>query len=287
MKNRKFYFFENLDTFQKISFISPFFFMFLIILKNIFSFSFFLIIFYFILLILFLVFYNKFNNNIKIQNNFKRDFILINTFFFVFFAYNYFKFFLGIFFKNILDLIFLFYIIFFVIVFLFYLENKINFSFDLKLEYFLKTFYLICIFLFLFLFSFEKIPNQILIQNSFYEKIILAFIYSILIAIYEQLLFIGILYKSYLKNFKNISKNLIIIFISFLFSVIHISNFNEILNLYIVNSSIFLFLFYLVILYYFMKISILLYEKSKNIIYPILLHFLLDFILIILRIPLF
>ena len=139
----------------------------------------------------------------------------------------------------------------------------------------------------LFYFVKEPVPvNSIFNPNSEFYLIKITF-FTFILAISEQIIFTGFLYNTYnkLTNKKEACFQVATIFLLF-----HLLRFENLIASYIRNFHsyyLLLLLIYYILLFAFMLTAIYFYSfKSKkysgNFIYPVILHFVTDFVMLIL-----
>ena len=211
-----------------------------------------------------------------------RYFILLNFFILFYFSYSE----IIIFLKNTFSFEINYFLIFiyeFFLVFLFssFLNFKISIK-KIKFKVLKKIFFLSFLFSLIFILTYEKIPNFLYNYNSQIEILFVAIIFSFFVALVEQLIFINIFLNSYEKLNKRFSKiNFNVV--ALLFTTFHILKIENLIIHYKEFFGDFFFLaiiLYLIGLFFFFKFCIHIYKKYDNILYPILLHFIVDFILI-------
>ena len=213
---------------------------------------------------------------------------LLNTMFFCYITYDYRKISKDIFLLNLIIYIFSIYFTFsylisnvilnkilflcFCIFSYLLIQNKeLSFKINLSQKHFLS----VLLFTFIFSFGFISIGENILSQSfnqSLFEKILLSFLSSFS----EDILFLGVFYFSLKKHFNfNIIKFLIPIY----FTIFHLFDIMALIEFF---KNLFKFIFYIILLFSFMFVSIKIFEntKVKNkyfIFYCFLFHFLVNF----------
>lgn len=225
----------------------------------------------------------------KTSKDITKSLILTNLFIFFYFLYPFFSEFFSVFF-NVGGFFFvLFYNIIIAFIFILFLGEQRNFIGDIKRTSFGILFLTLFSGIFfggVFYLIDEPIPLELFGFVSDFDLLgffVFVAFFSLMIAIGEQMIFTGFLYNVYSKL---TSKWNAFIQVALLFSLFHALNLDKIIEHFGgdgVNSMIFIFL-YFIFLFIFMLLALMLYtfrwkKYNGNFLYPVLFHFVVDFIL--------